>query len=123
MRRILWEYRLTGLQTQSLHIGHAASQEQELSPDPGEDARWIRIGLPIALLLCIFFRMGKLFTTDGAADYLGVTAARVRQLIAEGRVRSEKYGRDHLINGDSLRDYEKNGRRGRGRPPKRNGDA
>ena len=67
--------------------------------------------------------MGKLFTTDGAAEYLGVTAARVRQLIAEGRVKSEKYGRDHLIDGASLQDYDKNGRRGRGRPPKANGNT
>ena len=67
--------------------------------------------------------MGKFFTTDGAAEYLGVTAARVRQLIAEGRVKSEKYGRDHLIDGASLQDYDENGRRGRGRPPKANGDT
>lgn len=65
--------------------------------------------------------MEKLLTTDAAGQYLRVTPARVRQLIAEGRVKSEKYGRDHLIDAVSLREYRKSGRRERGRP--RNTDS
>lgn len=64
-------------------------------------------------------RMGKLFTTESAASYLGVTPARVRQLILEERLSSEKYGRDHLISEDALRQYEKNGRKKVGRPRKK----
>ena len=60
--------------------------------------------------------MGKLYTTEGAATYLGVTPARVRQLILEERLPSEKYGRDHLISDDALQEYEKNGRKKVGRP-------
>jgi excisionase family DNA binding protein len=64
-------------------------------------------------------RMSKLFTTESAAAYLGVTPARVRQLILEERLPSEKYGRDHLISEDALEQYEKNGRKKVGRPPKK----
>jgi site-specific DNA-methyltransferase (adenine-specific) len=60
--------------------------------------------------------MGKLFTTESAASYLGVTPARVRQLILEDRLPSEKYGRDHLISEDALQHYEKDGRKKVGRP-------
>lgn len=65
-------------------------------------------------------RMGKLFTTGSAASYLGVTPARVRQLILEDRLPSEKYGRDHLIAEDALQLYEKNGRNKVGRPRRNN---
>ena len=61
-------------------------------------------------------RMRKIYTTESAAAYLGVTPARVRQLILEERIPSEKYGRDHLITEDSLANYEKNGKRKVGRP-------
>ena len=62
------------------------------------------------------FRMSKFYTTESAATYLGVTPARVRQLILEERLPSEKYGRDHLISEDALRQFEKNGRKKVGRP-------
>ena len=43
--------------------------------------------------------MSKFYTTESAAAYLGVTPARVRQLILEERLLSEKYGRDHYYMG------------------------
>ena len=63
--------------------------------------------------------MRKLFTTETAATYLGVTPARVRQLILEERLESEKYGRDHLIPEEALRSYEITGKRKAGRPRKK----
>jgi site-specific DNA-methyltransferase (adenine-specific) len=63
--------------------------------------------------------MGKLFTTESAASFLGVTPARVRQLILEERLPSEKYGRDHLIAEVSLQHFKKNGRQKVGRPRKK----
>lgn len=60
--------------------------------------------------------MSKLFTTESAAIYLGVTPARIRQLIIEGRLKSEKYGRDHLIQEIYLKEYVTKGRNKRGRP-------
>lgn len=60
--------------------------------------------------------MGKLYTTDDAAKYLGVTASRVRQFIMESRLDSEKYGRDHLIQESVLEEFAKNGKMKRGRP-------
>lgn len=62
--------------------------------------------------------MSKLFTTEDAAKYLGVTPSRVRQFIMEKRLESEKYGRDHLIQQDVLKDFAKNGKKKRGRPKK-----
>lgn len=62
--------------------------------------------------------MGKIYTTESAATYLGVTPARVRQLILEKRLESEKYGRDHLIPEAALQSYETSGKRKVGRPPK-----
>jgi excisionase family DNA binding protein len=56
------------------------------------------------------------YTTERAAEYLGVTPSRVRQLICEGRLRSEKYGRDHLIQDAVLVEYGKSGRKKKGRP-------
>lgn len=66
----------------------------------------------------IFLRMSKLFTTEDAAKYLGVTPSRVRQFIMEDRLESEKYGRDHLIREADLQRFVKNGKRKRGRPKK-----
>lgn len=60
--------------------------------------------------------MSKLYTTETAAEFLGVTAARVRQLILEGRLKSEKYGRDHLIKEPELQWYTTSGKRKPGRP-------
>lgn len=62
--------------------------------------------------------MSKLFTTEDAAQYLGVTPSRVRQFIAEERLPSEKYGRDHLIREGDLAEFAKSGTKKRGRPKK-----
>lgn len=62
--------------------------------------------------------MSKYFTTEEAAKYLGVTPSRVRQFIAEERLGSEKYGRDHLIREDELAEFAKTGKKKRGRPKK-----
>jgi site-specific DNA-methyltransferase (adenine-specific) len=63
--------------------------------------------------------MSKLYTTKSAAAYLGVTPTRVRKLISELRLASEKYGRDHLISEKSLKLYKKAGKRKPGRPRKK----
>ena len=60
--------------------------------------------------------MSKLFTTCDAAEYLGVTASRVRQLIVEKRLPSQKFGRDHLIREDDLKKYLSSERKKPGRP-------
>jgi site-specific DNA-methyltransferase (adenine-specific) len=60
--------------------------------------------------------MSKLYTTESAAEFLQVTPARVRQLIREGRLKSEKYGRDHLIQEPELRWYTETGKKKPGRP-------
>lgn len=62
--------------------------------------------------------MGKLYTTEDAAKYLGVTPSRVRQFIMEERLDSEKYGRDHLIQEATLENFARNGKKKRGRPKK-----
>ena len=41
--------------------------------------------------------MADNFTTETAATYLGVSRARVRKLIKDGRLPAEKRGRDHII--------------------------
>jgi len=60
--------------------------------------------------------MPKYFTTVHAAQLLGVTPSRVRQLICEGRLKSEKYGRDHLIKEEELQKFIKTDKKKRGRP-------
>jgi len=62
--------------------------------------------------------MENFYTTEDAAKFLGVTPARVRQLIMENRLISVKYGRDHLIQKVTLEDFAKNGKLKRGRPRK-----
>ena len=62
--------------------------------------------------------MEKLFTTVDAARFLGVTASRIRQIILAKRIKSKKYGRDHLIRESALEYFSKNGKKGRGRPTK-----
>jgi site-specific DNA-methyltransferase (cytosine-N4-specific) len=62
--------------------------------------------------------MSKFYTTENAAEYLGVTPARVRQLIMEGRLKSQKYGRDHLIQEVDLQGYTAGGKKKPGRPGK-----
>jgi site-specific DNA-methyltransferase (adenine-specific) len=63
--------------------------------------------------------MSKYFTTVDAAKYLGVTPSRIRQFIAERRLESEKFGRDHMIRETILVDFAKYGKKKRGRPKKR----
>jgi excisionase family DNA binding protein len=41
--------------------------------------------------------MRNYLTTQAAAQFLGVTAARIRQLILDERIKSVKMGRDHFI--------------------------
>jgi site-specific DNA-methyltransferase (adenine-specific) len=62
--------------------------------------------------------MSKYFTTQDAAEYLGVTPSRVRQLIVNNQIESEKVGRDHLIREATLEYFAAHGKRRRGRPKK-----
>jgi site-specific DNA-methyltransferase (adenine-specific) len=69
-------------------------------------------------MLLSFITMSKYFTTQDAAEYLGVTPSRVRQLIIKNRIESEKVGRDHLIREATLEYFAEHGKRTRGRPKK-----
>ncbi len=60
--------------------------------------------------------MKNILTTEEAAEYLGVTTARVRQFIQEDRLPSEKAGRDHFIDLSDLKTFAANGRKKNGRP-------
>ena len=60
--------------------------------------------------------MEKYLTTEDAANYLGVTASRIRQLIIEHRLKSEKHGRDHLILESDVKNFAEHGKKKRGRP-------
>lgn len=62
--------------------------------------------------------MSKLITTDEAAQILKVTSVRVRQLIASGALKSEKRGRDHLLEEEAVIHYDQHCRRETGRPRK-----
>jgi len=42
------------------------------------------------------------FTTNEAAERLGVTPARVRQMVARGEIESEKHGRDRFVTADAI---------------------
>jgi len=59
--------------------------------------------------------MQGLLTTQEAAERLGVTAGRVRQMIVDGQLPATKLGRDNLIQEADLKLVE--GRKV-GRPPK-----
>ncbi len=61
------------------------------------------------------FAMNGLLTTQEAAIKLGVTAGRVRQMIADGQLPATKMGRDNFIKESDLRLVEN---RKVGRPPK-----
>jgi excisionase family DNA binding protein len=52
-----------------------------------------------------------LVTTQEAAQILGVTPARVRQLTKEKRLAAEKHGRDHLLQGREVERFKRHGRR------------
>jgi excisionase family DNA binding protein len=60
----------------------------------------------------------SLITTKIAAEILGVTPVRVRQLIQQGQLAAEKHGRDHLLNKEEVQKFNRHGRRPGGRPPK-----
>jgi excisionase family DNA binding protein len=53
-------------------------------------------------------------TTQDAAEELGVTIARVQQMIWEGKLPAQKVGRDYII---AAADLDKVRERKRGRPP------
>jgi excisionase family DNA binding protein len=54
----------------------------------------------------------RYLTTAAAAARLGVTPARVRQLVLAGRLRSVKVGRDHFFRPADVAGYQR-GRAGR----------
>jgi excisionase family DNA binding protein len=58
--------------------------------------------------------MSKKLTSNEAAERLGISSARVRRLVLDGRLPAEKFGRDLVINENDLKLYEP--RKG-GRPP------
>lgn len=58
-----------------------------------------------------------LLTTNQAAEYLGVTPSRIRQLILEERLPATKIGRDQLIKNSDLRKFANVPRHRTGRPP------
>ena len=59
--------------------------------------------------------MDEYLTTQQAAERLGITDSRVRQLILEGRLPGQKFGRSNMIRASDLKAVE--GIK-RGRPPK-----
>lgn len=63
--------------------------------------------------------MKNYLTTGQAAVYLGVSPSRIRQLILEGRLKSQKLGRDHIISESDISYFAKHGKKKRGRPPKK----
>jgi excisionase family DNA binding protein len=56
-----------------------------------------------------------MLTTQEAAERLGITSIRVRQLISAGRLPAEKFGRDYMIKEGDLKLVED---RKPGRPSK-----
>ncbi len=58
--------------------------------------------------------MSQTFTTKEAAERLGITAARVRQLVLAGHLPAEKFGRDLVIHESDLESVKD---RPIGRPP------
>ena len=63
--------------------------------------------------------MENFYTTEEAAKFLGVTASRIRQLILEKRLKSQKTGRDHFILESDLAQFSEQGKKKRGRPSKK----
>jgi excisionase family DNA binding protein len=62
--------------------------------------------------------MGKTtYTTSEAADVLGVTVGRVRQLVIDGTLQAEKFGRDLVITAEAL-ETARQRKTTRGRVPK-----
>jgi excisionase family DNA binding protein len=67
----------------------------------------------------------KLLTTPEAAERLGITVARVQQLIWKGRLPAQKIGRDYVISEDDLKlvAERKPGRPGKASKPESNRKA
>jgi site-specific DNA-methyltransferase (cytosine-N4-specific) len=63
--------------------------------------------------------MENFYTTEEAAQFLRVTASRIRQLILEKRINSQKIGRDHFIPQSEIAQFSENGKKKRGRPSKK----
>lgn len=68
--------------------------------------------------MTIFSLRVALITTAAAAVILKITPVRVRQLLRSGRLRSEKKGRDHLLDRDEVDRFNREGRLPVGRPRK-----
>ncbi len=64
--------------------------------------------------------MNKSLTSKEAAARLGISSARVRRLVLDGRLPAQKFGRDLVINEADLKLYEP--RKG-GRPPGKSSGA
>ena len=48
--------------------------------------------------------MGKdFYTTEEAAEHLGVTVGRVRQMIVDGLIQTQRFGRAHMISREALK--------------------
>lgn len=60
--------------------------------------------------------MENVFTTQAAALVLGVSQARVRKLIKDGRLPAEKRGRDFLLQETEVKHFAEHGRKNIGRP-------
>lgn len=58
-------------------------------------------------------------TTAEAAVILKISPVRVRQLIKDGRIKTEKLGRDHLLDREEVERFAKDGRLPWGRPRKK----
>lgn len=53
-------------------------------------------------------RMSKqLYTTNEAAELLGVTSARVRQMVSRNEIKSEKLGRDRFITAEAIAEAQR----------------
>lgn len=64
--------------------------------------------------------MSQTFTTKEAAERLGITPARVRQLVLAGQLPAEKFGRDLVIHESDLESVKD---RPIGRPPGKSSTA
>lgn len=62
--------------------------------------------------------MSDFLTTKEAATLLGVSTARVRQFINEGRLATIKIGRDHIIEKSAVTEFMASGKKKIGRPSK-----
>ncbi len=59
----------------------------------------------------------RILTTEQAAEALGVTATRIRAMIADKRLKADKFGRVHMIKESDLEAVRE---RKTGRPSKQN---